>query len=106
LHNRCKEQRFYYRKKRKKIYMDNQKMNTERLIASFANTSSNWVSVFKSEDDEYWDHYFSLTGRLNNKYFHVRINNYILDNVDKVEVSSNTDCKEEIEALLIKFNLV
>ncbi len=87
--------------------MDNQKLNTERLIASFENTSSNWVSVYRTEDeDNNWNYFFSLSGMLNNLYFHVRISNFKLKNVDKIEITSTTDCKQEIEALLIKFNLV
>ena len=81
-------------------------MNTERLIASFENNSSNWVSVFRNQPGDRWNYYFALTGRLNNKYFHVRINNHKLNDVDEVEICSTTDCKQEIEALLIKFNLV
>ena len=86
--------------------MDNQKLNTERLIASFENNSSNWVSAFSKHDDEWFNHYFSLTGNLNKLYFHVVISNFKLKNVDEIEIASTTDCKEEIETLLIKFNLV
>ncbi len=86
--------------------MDNQKLNTERLIASFENTSSNWVSVYRSEDDINWSYYFCLTGMLNDFYFHVVLNSHKIDDIDKIEVIKTTDCKEEIEALLIKFNLV
>ena len=86
--------------------MDNQKLNTERLIASFKNTSSNWVTVYESEDKDVWNYYFDLTGNLNDLYFHVVISNHTSSGFDKVRVYNTTDCKEEIEALLIKFNLV
>ena len=86
--------------------MDNQKLNTERLIASFENTSSNWVSVYRSKSDKNWNYFISLTGMLNDLYFHVVLSNHKKDGIDQVEVTEGTDCKEEIEALLIKFNLV
>jgi hypothetical protein len=86
--------------------MDNQKMNTERLIASFDNTSTKWVSVYRSQQDDTWNHYYDLTGNLDSLYFHVIIRNNKEDDVDIVKIDILTGCKQEIEALLIKFNLV
>jgi UDP-N-acetylglucosamine pyrophosphorylase len=87
--------------------MDNQKLNTERLIASFGkDTYDNWLSVYKSENDKIWNHYYALSGMLNGKYFHLTISNFKENAVEEITINKTTDCKKEIEALLIKFNLV
>ena len=85
--------------------MDNQKLNTERLIRSLRKRKAiTELSIYKSPD-AFFTNYYAINGHFNMLYFHLTIYKH-LDEKETIEISSNTDCKEEIEALLIKFNLV
>ena len=84
--------------------MDNQKLNTERLIKSLReNEEVKKLNIYEG-NRALWDHYFSIKGYLNNLFFYIVI--YSNDLEEQVIITNSTDCKEEIEKILIKFNLV
>jgi hypothetical protein len=81
--------------------MKNQKQNAKDLIFNLRNNLQVQLSnVFKSDDNKYW----AVSGWINNLYFHVLIREF--NNKFTTEVSSNTDCVEDISILLMKYNLI
>jgi hypothetical protein len=64
--------------------------------------------IYRSDNDS-WYFYYSIRGYLRNDYFHIRISSWgkhCNEIKDDVEIILTTDCKEEVEKILNKFNLI
>ena len=87
----------------KNFTMSEQKKNAQRLIRSLKTRKGVVVLNVYKGIDRFWINYFDITGFLNNKYFSVTIMKS--DCSEECKIASQTDCIQEIEAILIKFNL-
>ena len=84
------------------------KSDCQRFIKSIQMRKSvTGFYLYKLINSEHYHYYFSINGYLNDKYFSVDLTYSKISGMEEIRIPAHvTDCVEEIETILKKFNLL